>query len=84
MIDKGWMKKGDENWEKISPEIHFMQPSVRARGICYPVSFQGIKIARLFCVGIVDFINKEKWKKGWEFKFDWNGDEKHFFRYMGK
>ena len=74
----------DENWEKIDPEIHLMQPSVRARGICYPASYKNIKIARLYCTGQVEFINKENWKKSWEFKFDWKGDEKVFYRYVGK
>lgn len=84
MIDKEWTKEGDENWEKIDPTIHTANLSVRAGGLCYRVSFQDITIARLFCVGKVNFINKEKWKKGWKFKFDWKGDEKVFFRYVGK
>ena len=75
----------EENWKKIDPVIKFLQPSVRTRGLCYPVSYKDIKIARLYCSGQVEFINKENWKKGWEFKFERGEDDQFFFyRYVGK
>ncbi|GAH66297.1 unnamed protein product [marine sediment metagenome] len=74
----------EENWEKIDAVVHVLNPSVGVHGIYYRISYKNITIARLYCSGNVDFINQEKWKKGWEFKFAWNGDEKFFYRYIGK
>ena len=77
-------KSPEDDWEKIDAEIHTATMSVRPGGICYPVSYKGIRIARLYCSGQVEFTDKENWKKGWEFKFEYAGDEKFFYRYIGK
>ena len=85
MTGKDKMRKShSDDWEKIDAEIYTATLSIRGGGISYPVSYEGIRIAWLSCIGQVQFVNREKWKKGWKFKFEWNGVEKFFYRYVGK
>lgn len=84
-IEEALLRAGFKKWEKIDAEIHTAQLSVRTGGICYPVSYKGIRIARLYCSGQVEYTDKENWKKGWEFKFERGEDDEFlFYRYVGK
>lgn len=74
-----------EKWERIEVKIlHpfiFIRKTELGESMCYVVMYKNIRIARLFCNGIVEFTNREKWKDGWEFRFEFDDDEnKQFYK----
>ena len=75
-----------EEWERIEVEIPttlmFIRHTRLGESICYAVMYKNIRIARLYCNGLVEFIDKEKWKDGWAFKteFDDDGNKQFFIR----
>ena len=61
-----------KDWEKIDVKVYttyiFIRKIAGHECLCFPVYYKGIWIAHLYCSGQVEFIKKERWKKGWEFK----------------
>ena len=72
-------------WKWIGVDIHTTLISIRktslGESMCFRVSYKNIFIARLFCNGIIWFVNKENWKNGWDFKIEYDKDgNKQFYK----
>ena len=62
-------------WEIAEVEVDTNAISIRCismqESMCFPAFYKGIKIALIYCSGQIVFINRENWKKGWEFKAEY-------------
>jgi len=51
-----------EKWKRIEVEIPtaliFIRKTASGESMCYGVMYKNIRIARLFCNGLVEFMNK--------------------------
>lgn len=74
-----------EKWKRIEVEVPttliFIRKTELGESICYAVMYKNIRIGRLYCNGLVEFMNREKWKDGWEFKTEFDDDgNKQFYK----
>jgi len=68
-------------WKRIEVKIPTVLIFIRKKGMSYAVMYKNIRIARLYCSGLVEFIDRKKWKAGWEFKTEYDTDgNKHFYK----